>query len=215
MIKQLPVFRDINIESRRGDMCGSRVLNLLTRPFLNRIGSAPPITNFDKSCPADRGGRRAGQSGPLQLTQRHANNLGQQGGVDWSDGKIDLPIYCQSLSLFLALSFSVSLSFTLSPPYTHTRTHFPRHVCRLSHALNLFSLALMCSLSFCPSLSVPPLSLMLSHALSFMLSLSCSLSLSLKLSLSRSSSLAQALSLGVSLVSLVLFQCLSLSPSPL
>lgn len=82
MIKQLPAFHSTNIESKRGDTCGRSTLNLLTHPFLNRAGSAPLITNFDKSCPADRGGSRAGRCGPVQLTRRHANNRGLQEGVD-------------------------------------------------------------------------------------------------------------------------------------
>lgn len=92
VIKQLAAFQSTNIESKRGDTCSRSALKQLTHPFLNRIGSAPLITNFDKSHPADSGGRRAGRCGPVQLTTRHANNLGQQEGVDCSESKIDLPV---------------------------------------------------------------------------------------------------------------------------
>ncbi len=71
-IKQLATFRSTNIESKRGDTCSRSALNLLTHPFLNRVGSAPLITNFNKSCPGDRGGSQADRCGPVQLTTRHA-----------------------------------------------------------------------------------------------------------------------------------------------
>lgn len=64
-------------------------LNLLTHPFLNRVGSAPLITNFNKSCFADRRGSQAGWCGLVQLTTRHTNNLEQQEGVDCPESKID------------------------------------------------------------------------------------------------------------------------------
>lgn len=113
VIKQLPTFHSTNIESKRGDTCGRGALNLLTHPFLNRVGSAPLITNFDKSRPADRGGSPAGRYGPVQLTRRHANNLGQQEGVDCSESKIDLPI-CTTMftPCSLACLFFTALDFT-------------------------------------------------------------------------------------------------------
>ena len=97
MIKQLATFQSTNIESKGGDTCYRSALNLLTHRFLNRAGSALLVTNFDKSCRADRRGSRAGLCGPAQLTTRHANNLWQQEGVDCSESKIDLPI-CTSMS---------------------------------------------------------------------------------------------------------------------
>lgn len=56
------------------------------------MGSALPITYFNKSHYADIDGRLA-ERRPSQLTRGHANNLGQQGGDDCSESKIDLPIY--------------------------------------------------------------------------------------------------------------------------
>lgn len=55
VIKQLVTFHSANIESKRGDTCRRSALNLLTHPFINRVGSTLLITNFDKSRPADRG----------------------------------------------------------------------------------------------------------------------------------------------------------------
>lgn len=113
-IKQLATFRSTNIESERGDTCSRSALNLLTQPFLNSVGSAPLITNFNKGFPADRGGSRAGQCGPVQLTTRHANNLGQQEGVDCPESKIDLPI-CTTMftPCSLAYCFFTALDCTV------------------------------------------------------------------------------------------------------
>lgn len=87
-------------------------MNLLTHPFINSVGSMPLITNFNKSCPADRGGSQAGQCGPVQLVTSHANNLGQQEGVDCPESKIDQPICttmftpCSLAHLFLSQLWS-------------------------------------------------------------------------------------------------------------
>lgn len=96
MIKQLSAVRSeggwlhkYSIE--RGDMCG-RSFKPVDEAFLNRIRSAPPITNFNKSRHADRGRRLRLRRSPPQLTGGHANNPGQQGGDECSESKIDLPV---------------------------------------------------------------------------------------------------------------------------
>lgn len=92
MIKQLPFGAHVyKYSSEQADTCG-QPFKPVDEFFLNRMGSALPITYFNKSHYADMDGRLA-ERRPPQLTRGHANNLGQQGGDDCSESKIDPPIY--------------------------------------------------------------------------------------------------------------------------
>lgn len=69
------------------------VLNLLTRPSKIEWDQHCRLHILTKAVLLTEGAGRAWL--PTQPTRRHANNLGQQGGVDWSESEIELLIYCQ------------------------------------------------------------------------------------------------------------------------